>query len=250
MDQENKVVKIPFNDEELSKYFGNFDKYKIVLDYNNSICNFKSNRDLLVYISNCNIQNLFLTNYSLDDNLVSLMEEYIRFEFELNISILSELWLSVLTYDTIEKDSLVEPVKSFIIDFANSHTEYIKEINYFFYSLNKALSNLISPFDKDLENEIKNSEDNKLRICGANIASLRSSYNFYPYIANLDMDKMYMFDEFVRKDAPTVVYKFITEDTPYKMMYWYNKYYSNPEKVGKEMEEALNKINNKENANG
>ena len=32
MDQENKVVKIPFNDEELSKYFGNFDKYKIVLD--------------------------------------------------------------------------------------------------------------------------------------------------------------------------------------------------------------------------
>ena len=29
MDQENKVVKIPFNDEELSKYFGNFDKYKM-----------------------------------------------------------------------------------------------------------------------------------------------------------------------------------------------------------------------------
>lgn len=216
------VITLPLSEEDISKYMDKFSTIDFTLDYKNTRKNL-NNEQILNYIANCEMKHLRIINFVLDDDFMDLMIQYIKLDRELNIPVLSEHWNAILA---IEKAAYTVPeYQEFMDTFKLKYSKYIEEINYFFYSINKMLSNVIVPDDETLKKEIKNSENNKLSLVGPNVVSISKNPRFWSYIGLLKMDKMYVFDEFINPvlNGNTLVSYFLTDATPYKAMYVHNK---------------------------
>lgn len=231
------VITLPLSEDEISKYMGDFDKLDFSLDYANTRKNM-SNEQILNYISNCDIKNIRIINFELNDDFMDLLIQYVKFDRELDIPVLSEHWNAILAIK--QAYYTVPEYQEFMDTFKLKYSKYIEEINSFFYSVHKMLCNVIVPSDKDLEEEIKSSDNRKLELVGPNVVSISKNSRFWSYIGMLKMDKMYVFDEFINPimNGNTLVSYFLSDCTPYKAMYSYNKLIVDPgyrEEVQKEL---------------
>lgn len=242
---EDKIVEValPIEKEDMVKLFNHLSEYTFSIDYKKSLDNLKSNNKILTYIANCEMINTLLREYEYDDNLEDLLLEYIKFDRPVSVPILSDIWCSILN----NKDKYIsdEKLLDFIKLFRENHKDIIDECNSFFYSLKKALENIIVPTAKDLEDKIAVAEPNKLKLCGINIVSLEDAVDFYQYIGHLDLGKIYLYDEFVHNvlNGMSVTYHFITEDPFFRNLYIYNKFNSNPKEETKKLKAILDKLN-------
>lgn len=235
-----EALKLPLTKEQIDEYMDLFPTSFFSIDYNGS--SFNTNEDFLNYIANCDMKKVLLANYELDDKFTDLLLKYIRFDRDLNIPLLSELWGSILYNRTtsMTKPTLVEFKKKFI----KNNGDTISEINNFFYSLNKVISSMICPTDEKLDKEIKAAKDAKLSRIGPNIVSISTSTIFYNYIASIVEDEMFMYDEFIKPvlNGNTLVSYFLTNDTPYKAFMIYNQIITDPNKA-EEVQKQLDIIN-------
>lgn len=242
-----KIVTLPLSKEELSEYIGKFNQFQFVINYEESLKNLGSNNKILIYISNCGIISPYLDNFKLDNDFEDLLLEYVKFDQEVTIPALSEIWVNVVDLHPSDNQYLEDHLKVFIEKFRNNHKDYVEEINTFFYSLSQALNNIIVPTDKELEDKILNAPKNKLKLCNINVISLVISTTFYPYITKITDCKLFMFEEFVTNvvDGMSVTRAFLSRDTPYRMMYMYNQVCLNLKDNDKEeaLQEMLDRFN-------
>lgn len=242
-DSHNGRLVVPFSKEVLSQVIDIFDKASFYIDYEESIKNFNyDNKKFLDYLTNCNMYQILLVNYKLDDKFANLLIQYMKFDRELFIPVLSDVCVSILfdTYPGIKKQEF----KDFIKTFKSKYKEILQEANNFFFSINKVLSNLIDPTNKELEEEIKNAKDAKLTLLGPNVISLSRSVLFYNYIVSLENDTMKMYDEFIKPvmNGNTLVSYFMQQPNPYKAMYMYNQMILHPE-IKENIQKQLDEIN-------
>ena len=184
-DSRFRIISLPFSKEELSEYFGKFDQFQFVIDYKKSITNLGSNTKFLRYLSNCGIVGAYLDNFKLDERLEDLLIEYIKFDQEIILPALSEIWISIVDLHPENSQFFDNNLKEFIDKFRINHKDYIDEINNFFFSLSQALNNIIVPTDTELEKKIINAPKNKLKLCNINIVSLVVATTFYSYITKI-----------------------------------------------------------------
>ena len=237
-------IVLPIPKEEIVKYFNHFNEYTFIVDYKKSLSNLKSNHKILTYISNCEMIDTLIDNYDYDENFEDFLIEYIKSNTPVSVSLLAEIWCSILCskYEFISDEKLL----SFARNFRNNHKDLIQECNEFFFSLNKALENIIVPTDKDLEEKITKAESNHLKLCGLNIVSLENAVNFYQYIGSIELDKIYMYDEFTHNvlNGMSVTRFFILNDPFYRNLYTYNRIAANPQEEGNKIQKILDELNN------
>lgn len=234
---------LPFTAEQLETVADLFDKATFSIDYKESIKNFDNdNNKFLNYIANCNIYQVLIVNYDLDEDFSKLLIEYVKFDRELYIPVLSDVFLSILfdTYPGIKKQAFIDFIKTF----KSKYRDTCIEANNFFYSINKILSNLIDPTAKELEEEIRNAKSAKMSRIGPNIVSLSHAVLFYNYIATVDEGPMRMYEEFTKPvmNGNTLVSYFIQQPGPYKVLYTYNQMILHPE-IKENIQKQLDEIN-------
>ena len=129
------------------------------------------------------------------------------------------------------------------------YEEYIEEARSFFYSLLIVLTNAINPKDEASNKILEKATDNKLRYCNINIVSLYCATEFYSNLASLANDpivtnKPYIYKEFVSNvlNGSSISYFFITENTPFRMLYIISQLKSDSE-MAKNIIDDLNKSN-------
>lgn len=243
---QNKIfdIYLPIPKEEIVNYFNHFSEYTFNIDYKKSIENLKSNHKFLTYISNCEIIDVLLDNYDFDNDFEDLLLEYIKTNTPVSVPILADVWCSIL----YNKDEFItdDDLLKFIRRFRENHKDIIKECNEFFFSLNKALENIIVPTDKDLEEKITKAESNHLELCGLNIVSLENAVDFYQYIGSIHLDKLYIYDEFTHNvlNGMSVTRFFILNDPFYRNLYTYNRIAANPQEEGNKIQKILDELNN------
>ena len=245
VDNRFRLISLPLSKEELSGYFGKFDQFQFIINYKKSFDNLKSNEKILNYMANCGIVGAYLDNFKLDENLEDLLLEYIKFDQEVIIPALSEIWVSIVDLHPGDNQFFDISLKEFIDKFRENHKDYVDEINTFFFSLSQALNNIIVPTDLELEEKIVNAPKNKLKLCNINVVSLVVATTFYPYITKIKDCKLYMYEEFISNvlNGMSVTRAFLTRDTPYRMMYLYNQFCLNPEETKEKMQAMLDKFN-------
>ena len=245
VDNRFRLISLPLSKEELSGYFGKFDQFQFIINYKKSFDNLKSNEKILNYMANCGIVGAYLDNFKLDENLEDLLLEYIKFDQEVIIPALSEIWVSIIDLHPGDNQFFDISLKEFIDKFRENHKDYVDEINTFFFSLSQALNNIIVPTDLELEEKIVNAPKNKLKLCNINVVSLVVATTFYPYITKIKDCKLYMYEEFISNvlNGMSVTRAFLTRDTPYRMMYLYNQFCLNPEETKEKMQAMLDKFN-------
>lgn len=245
VDNRFRLISLPLSKEELSGYFGKFDQFQFIINYKKSFDNLKSNEKILNYMANCGIVGAYLDNFKLDENLEDLLLEYIKFDQEVIIPALSEIWVSIIDLHPGDNQFFDISLKEFIDKFRENHKDYVDEINTFFFSLSQALNNIIVPTDLELEEKIVNAPKNKLKLCNINVVSLVVATTFYPYITKIKDCKLYMYEEFITNviGGMSVTRAFLTRDTPYRMMYLYNQFCLNPEETKEKMQAMLDKFN-------
>ena len=244
-DSHNGRLVVPFSEEVLSQVIDIFDKASFYIDYEESIKNFNyDNKKFLDYLTNCNMYQILLVNYKLDDKFANLLIQYMKFDRELFIPVLSDVCVSILfdTYPGIKKQKFIDFIKTF----KAKHGDTIIEAKDFFYSLNKILSSIIDPTNGALQKEIKKAQEAKMSRIGVNIASLSNCSLFYNYIASLEQDKMRMYEEFIKPvmNGNTLVSYFLMQPGPYKAMYVYNQAILHPE-IKENLQKQLDEINKK-----
>lgn len=244
-DSRFRIISLPFSKEELSEYFGKFDQFQFVIDYKKSITNLGSNTKFLRYLSNCGIVGAYLDNFKLDERLEDLLIEYIKFDQEIILPALSEIWISIVDLHPENSQFFDNNLKEFIDKFRINHKDYIDEINNFFFSLSQALNNIIVPTDTELEKKIINAPKNKLKLCNINIVSLVVATTFYSYITKIKDSNLYIYEEFITNvlGGMSITRAFLTRDTPYRMMYLYNQFCLNPEETKEKLQTMLDKFN-------
>lgn len=235
-------VVLPFSKEELSLYMDNLDKYAFNVNFKESLDRLNGDtHKLLIYISNCNLKYVYIKNYNLkegkSEDFEKFLISYIEFNQELNINILSEYWVATV-FENMKMNN--EIVEKFIERFRIKYSNYVEEIKDFYYSLTKALFNVINPTVKELEKEIKDSDSNSLKLCGYNIVSISSATQFYKYLSKLKRYKMYLYDEFVNPvlNGASLSFYFIQRPTPFQILYLHNQFILHPE----ETKEIMKKI--------
>lgn len=245
VDDRFRLISLPLSKEELSEYIGKFDQFQFVVDYKKSFDNLQSNVKFLRYLSNCGIIGAYLDNFKLDENLEDLLIEYVKFDQEVILPALSEIWISIVDLHPGDNQFFDNELKEFIDRFRINHKEYVEEINNFFFSLSQALNNIIVPTDRELEDKIVNAPKNKLKLCNINVVSLVVATTFYPYITKIKDSKLYMYEEFITNvlNGMSVTRAFLTRDTPYRMIYLYNQFCLNPEETKEKMQIMLDKFN-------
>ena len=245
VDNRFRLISLPLSKEELSGYFGRFDQFQFIINYKKSFDNLKSNEKILNYMANCGIVGAYLDNFKLDENLEDLLLEYIKFDQEVIIPALSEIWVSIVDLHPGDNQFFDISLKEFIDKFRENHKDYVDEINTFFFSLSQALNNIIVPTDLELEEKIVNAPKNKLKLCNINVVSLVVATTFYPYITKIKDYKLYMYEEFISNvlNGMSVTRAFLTRDTPYRMMYLYNQFCLKPEETKEKMQAMLDKFN-------
>ena len=245
VDDRIRLISLPLTKEDLTQYLGKFDQFQFIVDYKKSFDNLKSNTKFLRYLSNCGIVGAYLNNFKLDENLENLLLEYVKFDQEVVIPALSEIWISIVDLHPGDNQFFDHKLKEFIDKFRVDHKDYVDEINTFFFSLSQALNNIIVPTDKELEEKIVNAPKNKLKLCNINVVSLVIATTFYPYITKIKDCKLYMYEEFISNvlNGMSVTRAFLTRDTPYRMMYLYNQFCLNPEETKEKMQAMLDKFN-------
>lgn len=244
-DANNGKFIIPFSQDQLGKVMDLFQKATFTIDYKGSIVNFNNdNEKFLNYIANCNILQVLLVNYELDEQFADLLIKYMKFDRYLYIPALADVSLSLLydTYPGIKKQKFIDFIKTF----KAKHGDTIIEAKDFFYSLNKILSSIIDPTNGVLQKEIKEAQEAKMSRIGVNIASLSNCSLFYNYIASLEQDKMRMYEEFIKPvmNGNTLVSYFLIQPGPYKAMYVYNQAILHPE-IKESLQKQLDEINKK-----
>ena len=96
VDDRIRLLSLPLTNEDLSNYLGKFDQFQFIVDYQKSFDNLQSNNKILRYLSNCGIVGAYLDNFKLDENLEDLLLEYVKFDQEVIIPALSEIWISIV----------------------------------------------------------------------------------------------------------------------------------------------------------
>ena len=252
MENEIKIVTIPLSNEELKNVLKEDNNEIYAIDFENSIKNLGNNHPtmkFLNYIHNCELENVLITNHHFNENFEQLMIDYISYNLKVTISILSELWnMVIFGYDNSD-DRISKESKDFIYCFRNKYPEYIEEARSFFYSLLIVLTNAINPKDEASNKILEKATDNKLRYCNINIVSLYCATEFYSNLASLANDpivssKPYIYKEFVSNvlNGSSISYFFITENTPFRMLYIISQMKSDSE-MAKNIIDDLNKSN-------
>ena len=239
------VVTLPFNKEELSEVIDYFESkdHIFVIDLSKTVENMDTDK-IMTYLSNCNIRNVIL-RHGENDKWEDMLLSYIKFNRPYPIIQMIQGWNSALLYNSTLKTSEatitgVQQLHQFTMD----NKPIIEELDYIFYSFRQLMSNLVCPEDKELDNQIKNAENNKFSDnIGLNAATLALDDVFYEYLGSVEKDKMYVYDEFVNPviEGESFVYHILKDSIPFKAMMCYNDYYRNPE----DFEKRFNKIYNK-----
>ena len=114
-DANNGKFIIPFSQDQLEKVMDLFQKATFTIDYKGSIGNFNNdNEKFLNYIANCNILQVLLVNYELDEQFADLLIKYMKFDRYLYIPALADVSLSLLydTYPGIKKQEFKDFIKA------------------------------------------------------------------------------------------------------------------------------------------
>lgn len=235
------ILTLPLTAEELSEYMDKFQSVVFAIDFKASKKNL-SNSEMLNYIANCNIKTVHLYNYDFDSDFENFIIEYARFDRELNIEPINETWVTILFYN--RSNIIDEKYNAFIKNFRQKYPTLLEEADNFFYSMNRVVWASINENAVDIIDEVKKSEDNKLKFFGPNIVSFSKASNFWTYVAKLREDKVYMYDEFVKPtiNGNTIISYFLNGYNPYKVYMIMDRTQKDP-KFRETLQNEINKFN-------
>lgn len=169
-------ISIPLSEENLDKYLENIKDYYFIIDVQNS--KYK-NKQLLNYIYNCEMDcDLEIIDYN--DEIESLLLDYIKDNKLNSIPKLNFLWIEILAY--VLKIDIQIDYMDFIEKFVKNNNFIIKELLSILKSLKLHLFQLF--FDETGTIENKEIKDNNF--VGNNFVSLRNSSAFWIILEKLD----------------------------------------------------------------
>ena len=234
---------LPFSKEQLDSMMDIFETSNIAINYKESLKNLKCNSSFLNYLANCNIKTVLMENYELDEDLESLLLEYVKMDRQYDINCLDDIWLNILNTKTLGK---IEPnFELFIKNFRKNHSDLILEMTDFFYSMHRFLLSMITDKDDKLNKEIENAKSAKMTRFNVNVISLMNSgILFYPWICGVYRETpMRMYEEFTKPvlNGNTIISNIINSPNPYKLA-MINNQLQDPEKK-KKLQEQLDAIN-------
>lgn len=264
MNYKSHYISLPLSQDKIIKYIDEFKDKDTVFVVNNIGTTNMEPHKILTFFANCEINNVGISTIFNDnfDNILEvypkLVKEYLSFDRYYPITSINNDLYSILLkrlnyYDgldflsTLFKDNngrkYIDRQNKLNDAISDICKDQLNELDEFFYSFSQIMSNMIDPNDKELDKKIKNADNNKLKYCNINIASLAiDESHFSIYLGLLNKDKMYIYDEFTKPciEGESIPFKILKDFTLFQMMMNYNDYYRNPEKFTKKFNKVFN----------